>query len=151
MTPLERRRFDHRIIVVTMDPRWTTTSAAATLPVRAGEDYRGYIRLVAGDAVRYAFVGGRGHWLDGGQPVSAGLLFEVSSRLRIDPRSYPPTARGFARSARSPSPVTSPSSIDSAPAMPGDSDPRLDTIGHAPHRISSAPTPAGTDGPDAVG
>lgn len=89
MTPLERRRFDHRIIVVTMDPRWTTTSAAATLPVRAGEDYRGYIRLVAGDAVRYAFVGGRGHWLDGGQPVSAGLLFEVSSRLRIDPRSYP--------------------------------------------------------------
>lgn len=95
MKPLHAREFAHRLVVVTTDPRWTTDDAAATAPVRAGEDYRGYVRIADGSGFRYAFVGGRQHWIDGAAPVSGGLLFEVSPRLRIDPRAFPSDGARF--------------------------------------------------------
>lgn len=95
MKPLESRAFPHAVVVVTMDPRWTSLDAAATRAVEPGEDYRGYIRLADGADVRYAFVGGRSHWVDEGRPVAAGLLYEVSPRLRRDPRSFPSDGARF--------------------------------------------------------
>lgn len=93
--PVERRRFNSPIVVVTMDPLWTAPRAAATAPVIAGRAFRGYIRIATGEGFRYGFVAGRGHWDDVHGPVSDGLLFEVSPRHRIDPRSYPSDGSRF--------------------------------------------------------
>jgi len=93
--PLHTRDFPHRLVVVTMDSLWTTREAHATIPVAPAEDYRGYIRISDGADFRYAFVGGRQHWIDEDRPVAAGILYEVSANLRGGPQSFPSDGARF--------------------------------------------------------
>lgn len=95
MTALRSRPFPHRLVVVTMDPAWTAVDAAATHPVTAGEVFRGFIRVGSGDDARYGYVAGRDQWERDGSPVCAGILFQVSPSLRIEPTSHPSNGRRY--------------------------------------------------------
>ena len=95
MTALRSRPFPYRLVVVTVDPMWTSVDAAATGPVTVGEVFRGFIRLGSGDDARYGYVAGRDHWVRDGLPVSGGILFQVSPSLRAEPTSYPSNGRRF--------------------------------------------------------
>ena len=95
MTALRSRPFAHRLVMVAMDPAWTSVGVAATRPVTSGEVFRGFIRIGCGDDARYGYVAGRIQWLRDGSPVSAGILFQVSPSLRTEPTSYPSDGRRF--------------------------------------------------------
>lgn len=95
MTRVDAREFAHTVSLAASAPEWRAERLPATSPVRAGEPYRGFVRLDAAGGARFGYVASRSFWTDDGEPVAEGLLYEVSPGLRLEPQRFPSNGRRF--------------------------------------------------------
>lgn len=95
MTRVDAREFAHAVSLAASAPEWRAQRLPATSPVRAGEPYRGFVRLDSDDGPRFGYVASRSFWTDDGEPVAEGLLYEVSPGLRGEPQGFPSNGRRF--------------------------------------------------------